>query len=387
MQVFKSYFKVMRKYIGPMMMYVGIFASVMIAFMNFGSKGNADSYIDKESKFSVIDHDKSDVSKALVAYLTDSQKRVKTVEDGRESVQDALYNRSVDCVIEIPAGFGISVKEGNGTDMLDITTIPGSQASMLFETRLDRYMNMLSLYIGMGDDVTAADEQTRKVLVQTAEVKFADQSTAGAHSMMYNYYNYLGWTLICMMIIGVAPVLQVYNEKKLRARIECSSYRFTNLNKELVLGMAVTGVGVAIVFVALSLSLVGKSVLSGKGALFVLNMLVYSCVALSLAFLISKLTQSSQLLSMFANVISLGMAFLCGIFVPREFLGDGVLTIAHFLPAYWYGGAAIDIDRYIYGSSLSGIFLSMAVQLLFALVFILAGMAVDRYKTAGRAMA
>ena len=73
--------------------------------------------------------------------------------------------------------------------------------------------------------------------------------------------------------------------------------------------------------------------------MFILNMLVYACVALSLAFLVSKLTQSEQILSMCANVISLGMAFLCRIFVPREFLSDTVMAIAHFLPAYWYANA------------------------------------------------
>ena len=120
---------------------------------------------------------------------------------------------------------------------------------------------------------------------------------------------------------------------------------------------------------------------------FILNMLVYACVALSLAFLVSKLTQSEQILSMCANVISLGMAFLCGIFVPREFLSDTVMAIAHFLPAYWYANATDAIDNFASGSSVSGIFVSMGVQMLFAVLFILVGVIVDRYKTAGRAMA
>ena len=189
------------------------------------------------------------------------------------------------------------------------------------------------------------------------------------------------------MIIGVAPVLQVYNRKKLRARIECSSYKFFRLNRELVLGMMFTGCVLSVVFIVLSRILIKYDIVSARSGMFILNMLVYACVALSLAFLVSKLTQSEQILSMCANVISLGMAFLCGIFVPREFLSDTVMAIAHFLPAYWYANATDAIDNFASGSSVSGIFVSMGVQMLFAVLFILVGVIVDRYKTAGRAMA
>ena len=37
MQVFKSFFKVLRKYIGQMIMYVGILCGVMVVFINVGN--------------------------------------------------------------------------------------------------------------------------------------------------------------------------------------------------------------------------------------------------------------------------------------------------------------------------------------------------------------
>ena len=30
------------------------------------------------------------------------------------------------------------------------------------------------------------------------------------------------------------------------------------------------------------------------------------------------------------------MSFICGVFVPHDMLGEGVLKVAKFLPAYWY---------------------------------------------------
>lgn len=36
------------------------------------------------------------------------------------------------------------------------------------------------------------------------------------------------------------------------------------------------------------------------------------------------------------NVVALGSAFLCGAFIPVEWLPDGVLAAGHIFPAYWY---------------------------------------------------
>lgn len=94
------------------------------------------------------------------------------------------------------------------------------------------------------------------------------------------------------------------------------------------------------------------STFSFSGFLFTLNMLCYMLVSLAFAFLISKITSNSEILNMFANTVSLGMAFLCGIFVPEEFLSDGIIKAAHFLPAYWYN-QAVKILTFIRSGSLA----------------------------------
>ena len=39
---------------------------------------------------------------------------------------------------------------------------------------------------------------------------------------------------------------------------------------------------------------------------------------------------------MINNILTLGMSFLCGIFIPQQMLGKGVLAFSKFLPLYWY---------------------------------------------------
>ena len=39
---------------------------------------------------------------------------------------------------------------------------------------------------------------------------------------------------------------------------------------------------------------------------------------------------------MISQIFGLGMAFISGCFMPQSMLGNGILTVAKFLPAYWY---------------------------------------------------
>ena len=70
---------------------------------------------------------------------------------------------------------------------------------------------------------------------------------------------------------------------------------------------------------------------------YVLNTLVMMAVALSLSYLIGLFVKNSNMLSGIANILSLGMCFLCGVFVPMNVMDRNVLKVSQFLPVYWYG--------------------------------------------------
>lgn len=57
-------------------------------------------YKDKTIKYAVSDEDGSEMSRKLMAYLSDTQQFVDGVDMDKRGIQDALYNREVDCVIE-----------------------------------------------------------------------------------------------------------------------------------------------------------------------------------------------------------------------------------------------------------------------------------------------
>ena len=67
-----------------------------------------------------------------------------------------------------------------------------------------------------------------------------------------------------------------------------------------------------------------------------LNSLTLLLVGLALSFLLGTFITKEDILTALVNVVTLGMSFLCGVFVPLDIMGKGVKTVAHFLPVYWY---------------------------------------------------
>ena len=115
--------------------------------------------------------------------------------------------------------------------------------------------------------------------------------------------------------------------------------------------------------------------------LSIINCLTFTAVCASLVLLISNLISDEKLVNLVGNIVALGMSFLCGVFIPMQYLGDGVRKIAVFLPAYWFeilnsaiGGTA----GQVYSDSL--FIKCIGIQLAFTAAFVLATFAVLKAK-------
>ncbi|MFR3322089.1 MAG: hypothetical protein ACLTSZ_14295 [Lachnospiraceae bacterium] len=75
---------------------------------------------------------------------------------------------------------------------------------------------------------------------------------------------------------------------------------------------------------------------SGHAAIYMLNSFSCMLVALALGYFTGMISENAVALNGINNVLSLGLCFLGGVFVPLEMLGNGIVSIAQFLPTYWY---------------------------------------------------
>lgn len=385
MQVFKLYFKVLKRYLGQMIMYVGIFVGVLFGFIIPNNvKNSVEKYEDAKCKYAIFDYDNSEVSEALSSYLESAHKKAKIEDDDNETIQDEMYGGNVDCVVRIKEGFGKTFEEAVSfgepdkiKEYFEIYAVSGVNSTELFEQSVNAYITTLYTYINAGFELSEAVENTDEADKVSVDVSLPEGDEVQSINPFTYMLKYLAWVLVSMCIIGIAPVLSIFDRKEIRDRIGCSSYKFGRINIETLLGILVTGVAICACFLLMALIGMKEELLSFKGLLQVCNLLCYMVVALALTFFVSRITSSKNAVSALANVISLGMAFLCGVFVPIELLSSTVIKIAHFLPAYWYVIAINAIDGYSSGD-LSKIFSYMGIELMFGVAIIV--MAIVIYK-------
>ena len=82
--------------------------------------------------------------------------------------------------------------------------------------------------------------------------------------------------------------------------------------------------------------LVGDILFTTHGLIIIINSLVFTFCATSIAFFLGTLITNKDAINGLVNIIALGSSFLCGVFVPQTWLPDTVLKIAHILPTYYY---------------------------------------------------
>lgn len=111
MQVYKTFFLMLKKQKGMILMYLGIFVAVAWLVAGQGQK-NEEKQFQKESyTFAVLDHDDTEISRGLTAYMGKEHKQVE-IRDDEELIQDEIFARNVNAVIRIPKGFGEALKAG-----------------------------------------------------------------------------------------------------------------------------------------------------------------------------------------------------------------------------------------------------------------------------------
>ena len=127
--------------------------------------------------------------------------------------------------------------------------------------------------------------------------------------------------------------------------------------------------------------MVGKSMISLRGAAFMLNAFVFTLSALALAYMLSCLLFKKNAITGIVNVLTLGFSFLCGVFVPAEFLPSWVLSIARVMPTYWYiqNNELIGTSEHLSGDVRS-LLINFLVMGGFTLVFAIVGIIVSGRK-------
>lgn len=372
MQVFKAYFKVLRKSMVGMAIYLVVYLALSVMFSTNASSPQVIDFTQSKPSITVINRDEGGhIAQGLVDYLAETNQLVSYPDDPMQ-LQDALFYRNVEYIAIIPPGFSETFL-ATGEAEIEKVIVPDSRSSYYVDLGIDRYLNTMRLYqqFGMKGEPTqlvaaVAEDLATVPTVVTLQNVGVEQTTAQGYVYYYSYYAYVSLALV---ILGVSSIMLAFNQPDLRRRNHCSPLPLRSMNAQLAAGHGVFAMSCWAILILFSLILYGQGLLSsGLLWLYCLNSFVFTLVGTSIGFLVGSFVRSYNAQAATVNVVAMGMSFVCGVFVPQSIMQPSVLAMAKFLPTFWYIKAndALAALNEITAESLSPIYNSMLIQLAFA---------------------
>ncbi|MDD2362675.1 MAG: ABC transporter permease [Oscillospiraceae bacterium] len=381
MQVFKTYFRIIFHTLTSLIIYFVVFLGISILISRYNTQPTNTDFTETKIRIAIINRDgESSVVKGLTDFL--SQKNtIVDIEDDAEKLQDALFFRKVDYIAIIPRGFSKDFKAG-GSKSIEKVIVPGSTTSVYIDMQIDRYLHTSDIAINYsrldeGNQLTLVSES----MAAKADVEMIAKTSSNGFIGYIYYFNYFAYVMLSISILGISTIMIVFNQPDLRKRNLCSPLKLRSMNFQLVLGSATYSVACWLITVIFGIAIYSKQLLSsGLLPVLMLNSLVFTIVCTSIGFLVGVLIKSQNAQAVIVNVLSLGMSFICGVFVPQAILGKTVLRFASFLPAYWYIRANDVIGSQSFKTDYNKLLIPILIQIGFAIMIFSATLFISKQK-------
>lgn len=376
MSVYRGFIKTALKLRANFIMYLGIFAALVVLLSSNASGGSGAGFKETKAEIAVMDEDGTVASKALTEYMG---RNCRIIDVKKDNLKDSLFQREVVYVLNIKSGFEGALLNGDATGYLTSNSVAGSDNSYLCSYKAENYMKYLSLYVEsyeLSEAIKKADETTS---IEATTLMHSENSDN--LEMMSLFFRYLPYAIFCMLMCGLGNVLIVFRNREINMRMLCSAMPLFKRNIALIAGCITYALVALACFVFLSVFMFKGDIASIKGALYILNAFVFVIFGVVMTFLASLIATNSGILNLIANVIGLSMSFLGGIFVPMEIMSNGVKSVARFLPSFWYIRANEFVTMYAGDSSQLGKYFGyIGIEFLFAAVVFVGALVVTKAK-------
>ena len=382
MTVFKCYMKILKQNLCLVFLYLGIFFSVSIVLQMAAGKGEDSLYQTTSIDLGVVNLDDSLLSSGFVDYLSQIH-HVTIMENDPETLQENLFYRNVEYIIQIPADFYKTCIQ-NG-ESLKVTKVPGSYSSYYVDQQISSYLDTLRTYLAAGfsqeEAITALKSQVHEPVT-----RLSSNSVSTDKSPLVYYFRYIPYLFLGALCYTMGYILMAFKKGDIQKRMAASAISSRRQTLEGLLAMGMIGTGLWFLGILGAVLMYRKSFLDSRMLpYYLLNTLLMQIVALSLSYLIGMFINNSDLLSGAANIVSLSMCFLCGVFVPMDVMDKSVLKVSQFLPVYWYEQVNEILSSHISLTSQlqEKVWMGMGIELLFAVVFVFLIMVVSKHRREG----
>ena len=390
MIVFKTFWRIMKRYWWIVFIYVAILTSLSV--INLKTAPVTD-FVDTKPEITIVSQNPSDLTtkpftKNFLNYLS---KNTKIIDLKESETTDALFYQKISMILYLPEDLESKIISGQKIT-LDYRT-SGNYTAELSKNLIKRYFELQRTEIlesknSSKEQSNILSEDSEKIisslnqrLDQSPTVRLASKNATNL-SKIAAFFNFASYTIMAIILYVTCFINASFNKSSVKKRTMASSLHLKEYNFSLLLANSIFAFSVFVLLTTLSFFVLGNIVLTPFFIFEILNILLYILAALTLAELVSTFNLSRDAVSGVVNLLSLAPAFLSGAFVPTYFLPSFVLTIAHIFPTYWFidtNNKITTMTEFNFSSFLT-ILPNLLVLALFSVIFIVANLVLSKKK-------
>lgn len=390
MIVFKTFWRIMKRYWWIVFIYVAILTSLSVINLNAAP---VTDFVDTKPEITIVSQDSSDLAtkpftKNFLNYLS---KNTKIINLKESETTDALFYQEISMILYLPEDLESKILSGQKVT-LDYRT-SGNYTAELSKNLIKRYFELQRTEIlesknSSKEQSNFLSENSEKIisrlnqrLDQSPTVRLASKNATNL-SKIAAFFNFASYTIMAIILYVTCFINASFNKSSVKKRTMVSSLHLKKYNFSLLLANSIFAFFVFALLTTLSFFVLGNIVLTPFFIFEILNILLYTLAALTLAELVSTFNLSRDAVSGVVNLLSLAPAFLSGAFVPTYFLPSFVLTIAHIFPTYWFidtNSKITTMTEFSFNSFLT-ILPNLLVLVLFSIIFIVANLVLSKKK-------
>ena len=150
MRVFSACMKMMKGHKATLLIYVTVFAGLLLTMTFMGDSGVYSGFQGQRPKYALINRDEdSALVQGLAEVLEHTGTRIE-LEDSREAMTDAGFYQAVECIFLIPEGYGEKLKKGADA-ALEMWQWPSSASGYYLRSAAEQYLLLVQMYQKTGD--------------------------------------------------------------------------------------------------------------------------------------------------------------------------------------------------------------------------------------------
>ena len=390
MIVFKTFWRIMKRYWWIVFIYVAILTSLSVINLNAAP---VTDFVDTKPEITIVSQDSSNLAtkpftKNFLDYLS---KNTKIINLKESEITDAFFYQKISMILYLPKDLESKILSGQKVT-LDYRT-SGNYTAELSKNLIKRYFELQRTEIlesknSSKEQPNILSEDSEKIisrlnqrLDQSPTVRLASKNATNL-SKIAAFFNFASYTIMAIILYVTCFINASFNKSPVKKRTMVSSLHLKKYNFSLLLANSIFAFSFFALLTTLSFFVLGDIVLTPFFIFEILNILLYTLAALTLAELVSTFNLSRDAVSGVVNLLSLAPAFLSGAFVPTYFLPSFVLTIAHIFPTYWFidtNNKITTLTEFNFNSFLT-ILPNLLVLVLFSVIFIVANLVLSKKK-------